>query len=127
MTGVPQSGEHHSPDRPLLAAEATELAETMRALGAASRLRVLYALLGGERTVEQLAGAAGLSPSSTSHHLRLLRALRMVGVRRDGRHAHYALHDHHVGELLAAIRHHQEHVRAAGGEALPERPLGLAR
>lgn len=48
--------------------------------------------------------------SAASHQLRILRSLRLVRVRRAGRHAFYALHDHHVGALLAAVRHHREHV-----------------
>ena len=107
---MPHESEHSPATRPLSAAEADELAETLRALGSASRLRVLLALLEGERTVEDLADGAELGPSATSHHLRLLRALRLVRVRREGRHAYYALHDHHVAELLAAVRHHREHL-----------------
>jgi DNA-binding transcriptional ArsR family regulator len=33
-----------------------------------------------------------------------------VVARREGRHVRYRLHDHHVAELLVAIRHHAEHV-----------------
>jgi DNA-binding transcriptional ArsR family regulator len=82
----------------------------MKALGSPSRLRLLIELLDGERTVEDLADAAGLGASATSHHLRILRVLRLVKVRREGRHAHYSLHDHHIEDLLAAVRHHHEHV-----------------
>jgi DNA-binding transcriptional ArsR family regulator len=64
----------------------------------------------GERTVERLAESAGLGRSAASHSLRLLRALRLVRVRREGRHAYYSLHDHHVADLLAAVRHHHEHL-----------------
>jgi DNA-binding transcriptional ArsR family regulator len=107
---MPRASEHAPASRPLEAAEAHELAETLKALASPSRLRVLAELVGGERTVEQLATAAGLSPSATSHNLRILRGLRLVRTRRDGRHARYALYDHHVPELLAAIRNHHEHV-----------------
>lgn len=105
------SSEHHAVDSPLGVEEAEALAESMRAFGAGSRLRLLWAMLGGERTVEQLVEATGLGASAASHQLRLLRQERLVAVRRDGRHAHYRLHDHHVAELLGAIRHHYEHVR----------------
>ena len=91
----------------------------MRALGTPGRLQLLFALLPGEQTVEQLAERAGLGQSATSHHLRLLRSLRMVSVRREGRHAHYSLHDHHIADLLAAVRHHQEHVRPPVPVELP--------
>jgi DNA-binding transcriptional ArsR family regulator len=107
---VPHPSEHAPPSRPLDADEAQDLTETLKALASPSRLRVLAELVAGERTVEQLAAAAGLSPSATSHNLRILRSLRLVRTRRDGRHAYYALYDHHVAELLAAVRHHHEHV-----------------
>ncbi len=95
--------------RPLSPSEAEQLAETVRAFGSASRLKLLWALMGGQRTVEQLAALTGMTQSATSHQLRLLRQLRLVDVRREGRHAHYTLHDHHLPELLAALRHHHEH------------------
>lgn len=100
------------------------LAETLKALASPARLRLLVELVEGERTVEQLADAAGLTPSATSHHLRILRALRLVRVRRAGRHAHYALHDHHIAELLAAARHHHEHLYPP---ASPQMPAKSAR
>jgi len=107
---MPPRSEHRPVARPLSREEAEELAETLKALASPGRLRVLTELVEGERTVEQLARAAGMSLSSTSHHLRLLRALRLVSPRRDGRHVFYSLHDHHLAELLAAVRHHHEHV-----------------
>jgi len=107
---VPHPSEHGQPDRPLGGDEAEALAEAMRAFGTASRLRLLWAMLEGERTVEDLSAATGLAQSATSHQLRLLRHARLVSVRRAGRHGYYRLHDHHVADLLAAIRHHHEHV-----------------
>jgi ArsR family transcriptional regulator, nickel/cobalt-responsive transcriptional repressor len=116
---VPHPAEHGSPSRHLGAEEAEELTETLKALASPGRLRLLAELLGGQRTVEHLAAAAGLSVSATSHHLRLLRSLRLVRARRDGRHVFYSLHDHHLADLLAAVRHHHEHVR-------PPAPVDLA-
>lgn len=110
---MPHPLEHEPAARPLESAEAEALAEAMRAFGAASRLRLLWAMLSGERTVEQLAHAAGLTQSAASQQLRLLRQARLVSVRREARHAHYRLHDHHLVDLLAAIRHHHEHVAPA--------------
>ena len=113
------SSEHTSVARPLGVAEAEELAETLKALGSPGRLHLLIELLGGERTVERLAQAAQLSLSATSHHLRLLRSLRLVRARRDGRHVYYTLHDHHLADLLGAVRHHHEHVHPPAPVALP--------
>lgn len=116
---MPHPTEHGSAGRPLGEDEAFELAETMRALGSPARLRVLVALLDGEKSVEELAAAVELEQSATSHHLRLLRSLRLVRVRRDGRHRRYGLYDHHVQDLLAAVRHHHEHVHPPAVVALP--------
>ena len=117
---MPHPAEHDSPARPLAPGEAEELAETLKALASPGRLRVLTALLRRDRTVEQLAAEAGLSVSATSHHLRLLRTLRLVRARREGRHVHYVLHDHHIADLLASIRHHHEHVRPPAPVELPD-------
>ena len=106
---VPQPAEHEL-NHPLSNAEAETLAEAMRAFGTASRLRLLWAMRDEERTVEELVAATGMSSSAASQQLRLLRQARLVGVRRSGRHAFYRLHDHHVADLLAAVRHHHEHV-----------------
>jgi len=117
---MPHPSEHASPARSLGAEEAQQLTETLKALASPSRLRVLAELVGAERTVEQLAEASELSPSATSHNLRILRSLRLVRTRRSGRHAYYALYDHHVPDLLAAVRHHHEHVNPPAPIALPE-------
>jgi DNA-binding transcriptional ArsR family regulator len=116
---MPHPAEHHSAGDPLGRAEAEQLAEAMRAFGSASRLQLLWALLDGDRTVEQLAEAIGMEQSAVSHQLRLLRQQRLVAVRRAGRHAHYRLHDHHLPDLLSAMRHHQEHVNPPAPESLP--------
>lgn len=106
---MPHPLEHSPADRPLTDAEAQELATSMRAFGAASRVQLLWALLGGEATVEDLVASTTMAQSLVSHQLRVLRDLRFVTVRRDGRRAFYRLQDHHIPELLAAIRHHHEH------------------
>ena len=116
---MPHPSEHDPAARPLGSQEADELTETLKALANPGRLRVLTALLTNDRTVEQLAAEAGLSESATSHHLRLLRALRLVRARRSGRHVHYVLHDPHIADLLAAIRHHHQHVHPPAPSVLP--------
>jgi DNA-binding transcriptional ArsR family regulator len=116
---MPHPSEHHPAGRSLELDEAEQLAEAMRAFGASSRLRLLWAMFDGERTVEELSVMTGLEHSATSHQLRLLRHARLVAVRRSGRHAYYRLHNHHVGDLLAAIRNHHEHVYPPDPVPLP--------
>jgi ArsR family transcriptional regulator, nickel/cobalt-responsive transcriptional repressor len=118
---MPHPVEHASAARPLEDDEAAELAATLKAIGSPPRLYLLTELLAAKRTVEELATAAGLSLSGTSHNLRILRDLRLVRGRREGRHVRYELYDHHVAELLAAIRHHREHVHPPAPVELPPR------
>lgn len=117
---MPHSSEHLPVEGALSVEEAEALAESMRAFGAGSRLRLLWAMLPGERTVEELLEATGLAASAASHQLRLLRQERLTAVRREGRHAYYRLYDHHVAELLAAIRHHYEHANPPAPIPLPK-------
>ncbi len=105
---MPHPSEHEL-NSPLLVEEAETLAEAMRAFGTASRLRLLWAMRNDERTVEELMAETGMSSSAASHQLRLLRQARLVSVRRAGRHAFYRLYDHHVSDLLTAIRSHHDH------------------
>lgn len=85
------------------------LAETFRALGDPTRVRILDALSHGELCVCDLAQLIGLSQSATSHQLRLLRQLRIVRSRRAGRMVFYALDDRHVVSLVRqGLRHVEE-------------------
>jgi DNA-binding transcriptional ArsR family regulator len=114
---VARPSEHKSASRPLPASEAEHLADAIGAFAAPGRLRLLWAMLNGERSVEELAAETNMTQAATSQQLRVLRAARLVRVRRAGRRAFYELHDHHVPELLAAMRHHHEHLEAEAPKA----------
>jgi ArsR family transcriptional regulator, nickel/cobalt-responsive transcriptional repressor len=89
--------------------ETVAIAELMQALSAPSRLRLLYALRDSEAGVGELARQTGMTPSAASQQLRILRHLRFVATRRDGRSVLYRLHDGHVGVLLDEARNHLDH------------------
>ncbi|HEU0186374.1 MAG TPA: metalloregulator ArsR/SmtB family transcription factor [Gallionellaceae bacterium] len=76
-----------------------------KALASANRLELLEALAQGERGVEGLAKASGMSVANTSHHLQLLRSGGLVKSRRDGNQIIYSLTDDNVLLLLAGIRY----------------------
>src|SRR6202042_964896 len=78
----------------------TDAADVFGLLSDPGRLRMLVVLLEGESSVGRLAELAGLSESSASHALRLLRAHRIVQAQRDGRMVRYRLADDHVRQLL---------------------------
>src|SRR5919109_1949217 len=106
-------------DAPMLdERETLAIAELMQALSAPSRLRLLYALRDGEAGVGELAELSGMTPSAASQQLRILRHLRFVATRREGRSILYRLHDGHVAALLDEVRNHLDH--AALGWPAPQ-------
>jgi DNA-binding transcriptional ArsR family regulator len=94
----------------------TDLAETFSALADPTRVRILDALSHGELCVCDLAALVRMSESAVSHQLRLLRTMRLVRPRREGRMVFYALDDRHIITLFRmALRHVQE----TGGATRP--------
>lgn len=89
------------------ASDVERLADVFRLMADPGRVRILAALLeGGEVCVHDLSLVSGLSESSVSQALRLMRAHRVVASRRSGRHVFYRLNDSHVRMLLdLAITH----------------------
>jgi len=100
---------------------ARAVAETMQALAAPSRVRILSRLRSGPCSVTELARAVAMEQSAVSQQLRVLRDLGLVTGERDGRRIIYALHDDHVGVLLAEAISHTQHLRfgAAAHAAAP--------
>lgn len=86
-----------------------DLADVFSLLGDPGRLRLLLALRGGEVSVGELSDLTGQSDSAVSHALQLLRAHRIVAVRREGRRAFYRLDDPHVARLLDLALSHTRH------------------
>ena len=96
-----------------------DLAETFRALGDASRARILHALLAEELCVCDLAALAGLTESAVSQHLRVLRARRIVRPRKAGRAVYYRLEDACIRALLTIALTHLDDPLPAAEVALP--------
>jgi ArsR family transcriptional regulator, nickel/cobalt-responsive transcriptional repressor len=103
--------EGHDRRAGLDAATAREVAETMQALAAPSRVRILAQLRERAWTVNELAEAVEMEASAVSHQLRVLRHLGLVVGERSGRSVIYALHDSHVADLIDQAVFHREHLR----------------
>lgn len=85
------------------------VSEIFKVLGDETRTRIVWALSYGELCVCEIATLLGVSSSSVSHHLRLLRSLRLVKYRREGKMAYYSLDDDHIVRLIrAALEHYEE-------------------
>jgi DNA-binding transcriptional ArsR family regulator len=118
-------GDHPDVRRVLVDdAFARAAADSIQALSAPSRLRILARLYAGPASVNDLAAAVGMEGSAVSHQLRTLRHLGLVTGRRDGRQVVYELHDDHVADLLEQVVSHVDHVRLglAGRHAAAAEP-----
>lgn len=86
---------------------AEALAEMLRLMGEPNRLRIIVACLDEPQSVGAMAEALGMTPSLTSHHLRLLKAARLVKAEKRGKQVFYIAADDHVrhvvGDLVAHI------------------------
>ena len=98
--------------RVLKSADATQLlAETFKALGDPTRVKIAFALSREELCVCDLANLLGASESAVSHSLRTLRQLKLVKFRREGKIAYYSLDDDHIRRLLdLGFEHVEERV-----------------
>ena len=72
------------------------LAELFKVFGDTTRIRIMCALFEQELCVCDIAEILDMGQSAISHQLRLLRAAKLVRVRREGKSSFYSLDDEHV-------------------------------
>ncbi|TAM46720.1 MAG: ArsR family transcriptional regulator [Gammaproteobacteria bacterium] len=82
----------------------THFAQIAKAIASPSRLELLEALAQGERSVEKLADATGISVANTSHHLQVLREGGLVRSRKEGQQVIYRLSDDEIPQMLGCLR-----------------------
>ncbi|MDA8226381.1 MAG: metalloregulator ArsR/SmtB family transcription factor, partial [Desulfitobacterium hafniense] len=80
---------------------AASLAELFKALCEPTRVKILFALMTRELCVCDLAAVIGATDSAVSHQLRILRTLKLIKFRRDGKILYYSLDDAHIEKLFA--------------------------
>ncbi len=88
------------------AEEVAGLAEVFKVLGDETRTKILYLLAGQPLCVCDLAEILGLSLPAVSHHLRLLKAMRLVKYVREGKMVYYSLDDDHIVNLIKEAQEH---------------------
>jgi rhodanese-related sulfurtransferase/DNA-binding transcriptional ArsR family regulator len=91
-------------DREFRARLYAEFAELGKSLSSGHRLELLDLLAQGQRTVESLAQASGLSIANTSAHLQVLRRARLVEADKTGLYVHYRLASPDVFDLWRTLR-----------------------
>lgn len=94
-------------DLPALSpAQIMEMANLLRLLGEPSRLRILLACLAAPAAVGELAARVGMPRALVSHHLRLLRAHRLLRTEKSGKQVIYSPQDDRVRCILVDLANH---------------------
>ena len=84
-----------------------ELTETFKVLGDPTRLRIVLALsMEEELCVCDLATIINISVSAISHQLRLLKGMKIVTYRKEGKMVYYSLDDYHIENLINEATNH---------------------
>jgi DNA-binding transcriptional ArsR family regulator len=83
-----------------------QLADLFHLLGDPTRLRIVLSCLPAPIAVGDIASQLQLSSSLVSHHLRLLRAARIVKSERQGKQVFYTAADAHISGVLADMLEH---------------------
>ncbi|TCS88776.1 ArsR family transcriptional regulator [Keratinibaculum paraultunense] len=85
------------------------LAQTFKALADPTRLKIIYVLSKQPLCVCDIANLLDMTQSAISHHLRLLRNLRLVKFKKEGKMVIYSLDDDHVLQLFKQGMDHVRH------------------
>lgn len=97
METLLQEMDTELPDEELL----YDLADLFRVFSDTTRIKILYALMGKELRVGEIAEVIGATQSAVSHQLRTLKQAHLVKFSRDGKNVLYSLADNHVITMLA--------------------------
>jgi ArsR family transcriptional regulator len=86
--------------------ELLDLADFFKVFGDATRIKILYVLSQSEMCVCDIANLLKMGQSAISHQLRMLKQMRLVKFRREGKTVFYSLADGHIKSILAQGMEH---------------------
>ena len=84
------------------------MAELFKAFADSTRIKILYLLFTEEHCVGDIASDVGVSQSAISHQLKLLKQMKLVKSRREGKTVYYGLADDHVKTIINMAKEHLE-------------------
>lgn len=92
----------HMPDQDDL----IDVAELFKAFGDLTRAKIICALAQSEMCVSDLSVLLEMNQSAVSHQLRMLKQVRLVKTRRDGKVRYYSLADEHIQKMFQVAFEH---------------------
>jgi DNA-binding transcriptional ArsR family regulator len=89
--------------------EAVLLSEVFKMLGDQTRIKIIFALSCCEMCVCDIAETINMTQSAVSHQLRLMRNMKLVKYRKEGKSVYYSLDDDHILQLFKQGMEHIKH------------------
>lgn len=78
----------------------SDLAELFKMFADSTRIKILYTLLDGSKSVNEIASELEMNQPAISHQLKILKSQKLVRGTRDGKSIYYSLDDEHVSTIL---------------------------
>ncbi len=94
--------------KPMNEDELCNLAELFKIFGDSTRIKILYDLYDGEKSVSEICEDLDMNQSAISHQLKILKTSKLVRFRRSGKAVLYELDDEHVKTIIAMGKEHIE-------------------
>lgn len=89
--------------------DALKLSEVFKVLGDQTRIKIIFALSRCDLCVCDIAATVGMTQSAVSHQLRLMRSMKLVKFRKEGKSVFYSLDDDHILQLFNQGMEHMKH------------------
>jgi len=83
-----------------------EAAELLKIFGDSTRIRIIFVLCQSEMCVCDIAKLLGMTQSAISHQLRVLKQMKLVKNRREGKTVYYSLADGHIQNIISQGMEH---------------------
>ena len=90
-------------------AEIDSVVSFYKVLGDKTRLRILYALKEQDICAGDIAVLLDMTKSAVSHQLAVMRNMRQIKSRREGKNVFYSLYDEHIVDILEVALIHMGH------------------
>ncbi len=94
--------------KPMNEDELCDLAELFKIFGDSTRIKILYDLFDGEKSVSEICEDLDMNQSAISHQLKILKVSKLVRSHRSGKAMMYELDDEHVKTIIAMGKEHIE-------------------
>ena len=87
------------------------VSEFYKALSDFTRFKIVYALLDGEKNVNEIEKDVNMSQTAVSYQLKTLRQSRLVKYERRGQNVYYSIDDEHIKEIVSISIDHIKEIK----------------